>query len=175
MIGSTAQAVWLIVERHNVLCMHEFCVLLLRILSPEGKKKTTYTQIMRKYLSLFQSSSHVPSLSFFFLFLLWEQKKTSFMAEENPLLSLSGHWLFSLLTLSVSVLFWSILLWCSQCGDGPQEDLARFGYKLNTSETFLETYFTIFGYILEPCIEICRFFLNFDQILVIENLLKYSF
>jgi hypothetical protein len=87
MIGSTAQAVWLIVERHNDLRMHEFCVLLLRILSPEGKKKTTYTQIMSKYLSLFQSSSHVPFLSFFIFFCFWSkrrqaswQKKTIFCA-----------------------------------------------------------------------------------------------
>jgi hypothetical protein len=32
-------------------------------------------------------------------------------------------------------LFWSVLC-CSQSGDGPQEYLARFGYKLNMKVIF---------------------------------------
>jgi len=42
----------------------------------------------------------------------------------------------------------------SQSGDDPQEDLAKFGYKLNMKKKSLETPIYIFGYLLEPCIEI---------------------
>jgi hypothetical protein len=38
-----------------------------------------------------------------------------------------------------------------------QEDVARFGYKLNMKEfpkNFLRESFYIFGYLLEPCVEI---------------------
>jgi hypothetical protein len=31
----------------------------------------------------------------------------------------------------------------------------------------------IFGYLLEPCIEIWKIFLNFDQIMATENLKKH--
>jgi len=51
------------------------------------------------------------------------------------------------------VLFLAIVCY-SQSGDDPQEDLAKFGYKLNMKEKVLKHPSIIFGYLLEPCIEI---------------------
>ncbi len=56
---------------------------------------------------------------------------------------------------------------CSQSGDDPPEDLANFGYKLNITVTISNFY--IFGYLLEPCIEIWIFFLRYSRIMAIIN------
>jgi hypothetical protein len=58
-------------------------------------------------------------------------------------------------------------LCCSQSGDDPPEDLANFGYKLNITVTISNFY--IFGYLLEPCIEIWIFFLRYSRIMAIIN------
>lgn len=46
--------------------------------------------------------------------------------------------------------FNNIMMWPN--GDGPQEDLINFGYKINIKAKNL-TFFNIYGYILEPCIK----------------------
>jgi hypothetical protein len=51
-----------------------------------------------------------------------------------------------------SVLSWGSILWCSQNGNDPLEDLAKFGDKLNLKIRIFEYPSTIFGYILEPWI-----------------------
>jgi hypothetical protein len=56
-----------------------------------------------------------------------------------------------LLSSSLPVFFFLEILCYNQSGDGPQEDLAKFGYKLNMKK---KTSFYIFGYLLELCIEI---------------------
>jgi hypothetical protein len=43
-------------------------------------------------------------------------------------------------------------LWCSQNNYDSQEDLAKFGYKLNVKEKCFKTFFYVFGYILESCL-----------------------
>jgi hypothetical protein len=43
----------------------------------------------------------------------------------------------------------------------PQEDLAIFDYNLNAKVKIFKTSFYIFGYILEPYIEIWQFFFTF--------------
>jgi hypothetical protein len=50
---------------------------------------------------------------------------------------------------------------CSQSGDDPKEDLARFAYNLNMKVFFTKKAFFLIGYLLEPCIEIWRYFFNF--------------
>jgi hypothetical protein len=68
------------------------------------------------------------------------------------------------------VLFLAIVCY-SQSGDDPQEDwvIAKFGYKLNMKKKVLKHPSIIFGYLLEPCIEIWWFFLNFGRIRATEN------
>jgi hypothetical protein len=51
------------------------------------------------------------------------------------------------------------LLCCTQSGNDLQEDLARFGYKLNMKVIKKESLY-IFGCLLETCIEIWWFFLK---------------
>jgi hypothetical protein len=71
------------------------------------------------------------------------------------------------------VVFLNLILCYSPNGDDPQEDLARFRHKLNMKLDFKKASFYTFGYLPEPCIKIwCFFFLNFDQILPIENFKK---
>jgi len=69
--------------------------------------------------------------------------------------------------------FYLAILSYSQSEDNPKKDLAKFDYKLNM--IFKKKYTSIFlAILLEPCIEICRFFLNFIRIMAIENLKKHS-
>jgi hypothetical protein len=50
------------------------------------------------------------------------------------------------------------------------EDLDRFGYKLNMKLIFLKHQVYVFGYLLEPCVNIWRFFFQIlNWILAIEN------
>ncbi len=70
-----------------------------------------------------------------------------------------------------TVFFWSILC-CSQNGDDPQDDLVKFGYKLNI-KVIKNASFYIFSYLLELCIDIWKFFLIFFRIMAIENLKKH--
>jgi hypothetical protein len=59
-----------------------------------------------------------------------------------------------------------------------QEDLAKFGYKLNTKAKTFVTHRSLFGlstYYFKHILEICRFFLNFEQHLAIENLKEWLF
>jgi hypothetical protein len=61
----------------------------------------------------------------------------------------------------------------AKSGDDLQGDLANFGYyKLNMKVKFVKhTSSSSFWLpLLEPCAEIWRFFLNFGQILAVENL-----
>jgi hypothetical protein len=65
------------------------------------------------------------------------------------------------------------ILCYSQRGDDPhEEDLARFGNKLNMKVNCVKRPSIIFGYLLEPCIEIKEKILKFHRILAIENLKK---
>jgi hypothetical protein len=63
------------------------------------------------------------------------------------------------------------ILWCSQSGDHLQEDLVKFGYKLNMKVGEKKSFYT-FGYLLEWYTEIWWLFLNFDEFLAIENFKK---
>ncbi len=74
--------------------------------------------------------------------------------------------------LAAAVFFFLAMLCYSQSGNDPQEDLARFGYKLNMKVNFLKNILLYFWLLLlEPRIETCwRYSLNFDRILAIENL-----
>jgi hypothetical protein len=58
----------------------------------------------------------------------------------------------------------------SENGDHPYEDLARFGYKLNMKAKNFKnpSIFLATSLILDTCIKIWRFFLNFGRILAIE-------
>jgi hypothetical protein len=58
------------------------------------------------------------------------------------------------------------------CGNDQEEDLAKFGYKL-FMKAILKKYLDVFGYLLEPCIEIWQNFLNIDQIMATENIRQY--
>jgi hypothetical protein len=61
----------------------------------------------------------------------------------------------------------------AKSGDDLQGDLANFGYyKLNMKEKFVKhpPSSSFWLPLLETCAEIWRFFLNFGQILAIENL-----
>jgi len=62
----------------------------------------------------------------------------------------------------------------AKSGDDLQRDLANFGYyKLNMKVKFVKHPSSSSSFwlpLLEPCAEIWRFFLNFGQILAVENL-----
>ncbi len=57
----------------------------------------------------------------------------------------------------------------AKSGDDQQEDLARIGYKKNMKAKFSKTLFYISGYLLEPRIEIWRFFFKFGRIMAIKT------
>jgi hypothetical protein len=59
--------------------------------------------------------------------------------------------------------FLGSILWCSWSGDDPQEKLGKFGCKLKIWNKNSINPFYIFGYELEPSVEIWWFFLNFDE------------
>jgi hypothetical protein len=61
----------------------------------------------------------------------------------------------------------------SQRGDDPHENLAIFGDKLNMKVNCVKHPSIIFGYLLEPCIEIKIYTLIFHRILAIENLKEH--
>jgi hypothetical protein len=62
----------------------------------------------------------------------------------------------------------------AKSGDDLQGDLANFGYyKLNMKVKFVKHTSSSSSFwlsLLEPCVEIWRFFLNFGQILTVETL-----
>jgi hypothetical protein len=62
--------------------------------------------------------------------------------------------------------FFGLISWCSQSGTDPHEDLAKFGYKLNTKSMY---FITIFLYFWLPTkynvYKSGDFFLYFGQIL----------
>jgi hypothetical protein len=49
----------------------------------------------------------------------------------------------------------------AKSGDDPQEDLARFGYKLNMKVKFLNATSIFLAHPLEPCVKIRRVFIKF--------------
>jgi hypothetical protein len=49
----------------------------------------------------------------------------------------------------------------AKTGDDPQEDLARFGYKLNMKVKFLNATSIFLAHPLEPCVKIRRVFIKF--------------
>jgi hypothetical protein len=51
-----------------------------------------------------------------------------------------------------------MILWWSQSGDDPQDDLTKIGYKLNYESKLFKTLIYIFGYPIEQCMKIWRFF-----------------
>jgi hypothetical protein len=60
---------------------------------------------------------------------------------------------------SESQYFFKSILWYSQSGDHPHEDLLKFGNNQDMKVKIISTSFDIFGYLLEPCTEeIWRFF-----------------
>ncbi len=79
-----------------------------------------------------------------------------------------------LLSSSLPVFFWLEILCYNQSGDGPQEDLAKFGYNL-TMKNKIKTSFYIFGYLLELCIEIWRILFEKIIIMTIEDLKRTRF
>jgi hypothetical protein len=68
--------------------------------------------------------------------------------------------------------FFLSILWCSQNGNDPHEDLAKFGFKIHTKVKNLKHPSIFVATCLNQCIEIWWFFLIFDQILGIKNLKK---
>jgi len=79
-------------------------------------------------------------------------------------------WLYiaSLKRAILTVIFFGRFCHVAKSGDDQQEDLARIGYKKNMKEFFSKTLFYIFGYLLEPRIEIWRFFFKFGRIMAIK-------
>jgi hypothetical protein len=69
--------------------------------------------------------------------------------------------------------FFLAILCYSRRGDDQDEDLARFGDKLNMKVNCVKHPSIFFGYLLEPCIEIEEKILNFHRVLAIENLKKH--
>jgi hypothetical protein len=55
------------------------------------------------------------------------------------------------------------------CGYDSQEDLAKFGYKLNMKVNFFNMLFIFLATLREPCIEIWRFFFKFFKIMAISK------
>ncbi len=68
--------------------------------------------------------------------------------------------------------FFLSILWCSQNGNDPQQDLAKFGYKIHMKLKKFKHPSIFVATCLNQCIEIWWFFLIFDQILAIKNLKK---
>jgi len=64
--------------------------------------------------------------------------------------------------------FLESILWCSQSGDVPYEDLAKFGYKLNLKNNLL--YFRLHTWTMYRNL---ANFITFGQILAIENLKRH--
>jgi hypothetical protein len=69
------------------------------------------------------------------------------------------------------VFFWSNLC-CSQSGIDIEENLAKFGYKINMIFLKKKSIY-VFGYLFEPCIEVWKVVINFGQIMAIEKF-KYK-
>jgi hypothetical protein len=66
---------------------------------------------------------------------------------------------------SESQCFLKSILWYSQSGDHPHEDLLKFGNNQDMKVKLISTSFDIFGYLLEPCTEeIWRFFFIYFKI-----------
>ncbi len=59
------------------------------------------------------------------------------------------------------------ILWCSQNDDHPQEDLAKFQYRLRMKVKEISRLLYIFAYMLEPNREISRFFKKFVKIFLL--------
>jgi hypothetical protein len=69
--------------------------------------------------------------------------------------------------------FWQFCFIAKVTND-PQEDLAKFWLQAKYESKNQKKPPSMFvGCLLEPCIKIWRFFLNFDPILTIENLKKH--
>jgi hypothetical protein len=60
-------------------------------------------------------------------------------------------------------------------GDYPQEEFSHILLPAKYESKIFKTLFYVFGYLLEQCMKIWWFFLNFGWILVIENLKKHKF
>jgi hypothetical protein len=73
---------------------------------------------------------------------------------------------------SHSAFFFESILWWSQSDHDAQEDLARFGYKLNMKGIF-KKHPSFLGYILELCIEISWLKKKFGQVLASQYLKEY--
>jgi hypothetical protein len=63
-------------------------------------------------------------------------------------------------------------LWCSQSGNDPLEDLAKFGYKLNLKVRIIEYPFTFLATYLNHAYKSHKFSKFLIQILAIKNLQK---
>jgi len=59
------------------------------------------------------------------------------------------------------------ILWCSQNDDQPQEDLAKFKYRLHMKVKEISRLLYIFAYMLEPNREILRFFKKIVKIFLL--------
>jgi hypothetical protein len=64
------------------------------------------------------------------------------------------------------------ILWCSQSGDDPQEVVSQIWIQDKYKGSFKLSFY-IFGFVLDSCIEIWRFFLKFGGILANKKLKKH--
>jgi len=61
------------------------------------------------------------------------------------------------------------ILWGSQSGDNPYEDLAKFFHNLNIKGKIVKHLSFFMAILLEPCIEIWSFWLKFWIIMATEK------
>jgi hypothetical protein len=71
--------------------------------------------------------------------------------------------------------FLGAILYYSQSGDDPQEDLAKFGYKLNTKAIYKKNVLCVLlaTYLNHMQTDVWLFFFNFDRILAIKIFRKH--